>query len=406
MVRAAVAALLIGCGASLTVVPGPAGATVPIDPAHCPPLYVLSVQGTGQSSMAASPTADTSVLGAVVGPVLAAAPQVQRAYVAFPAGFGGLVPGGSDASYTVSVRAAITSVRSDLGQVVSACPGTEVALAGYSAGAQAVSQIAREIGAGRGPVPAAKVAAVVLIADPERAPGSPLFPGRPGQVVPDPAPGTGGAAVSRVRITGPGVSGSGLADDGARYGALAGRTVDICADGDLACGAPEHTALLRVGAELAAQARLTDPVAALSSLQQLLSQAFGSAWTTVLDNDFRITPTTVDYLPRVRLAQRLIEAADPRRPSPTPAEVRAAGQRWAQLTATVTAHPALLAALAGQLAGAWGQLVADDADLLTPAVWIHFADTAARHDSYATTGRFPALTAWLVAVAHDLEGHS
>ncbi|WP_245718575.1 cutinase family protein [Nocardia miyunensis] len=406
--RQVTAALLVCLGVSIACVPGSAGAAqVPIGPG-CPRLFVLGVQGTGQSSPTASATADTSVLGALLGPVVAAAPGlVQRAYVAFPAGFGGIVPGGSGDSYTVSVRAAIASLRSDMVQVGSTCHGTELALVGYSAGAEAVAQVSRDIGAGRGPVPASRVAAVVLLANPERRANSPLFPGgRPGQSVPDPAPGTSGAAVSRVRITAPGPSGGGIADDGAQYGDLARRVADICADGDVACAGPERAAVLRFGAELAAQARLSDPLTAISSLQQLLSQTLGNAWTTVLDNDVRVSPDTVDYAPRAPLAQRLIDAGDPRVPSLTPAQAHLAADRWAQIAATLTAHPAELPKLAGQLAGALGQLLADDADLLNPAVWVHFATTVARHDSYAASGQIPALIAWMVALAHDLtEGH-
>jgi hypothetical protein len=160
---------------------------------------------------------------------------------------------------------------------------------------------------------------------------------------------------------------------------------------------------LRVGAEIAAQADLANPIAALASMQSLLSAALGTAWTTVVLDDFHLGPVTVDYAPRVPLSRRLIDAADPRLPSPAPGQVRAAAGRWNQITATVAAHPVeLLPKLAGQLAGAWGQLVADDADLVNPAVWAQFAALVPRHDDYAISGQLASGIAWMIALAHDL----
>lgn len=402
------AALLAGIALSALGVRGPAAASPPPADPGCPVLWVLAVQGTGQSSPSASPTDDTGVLGALLGPVVAAVPNlVQRTYIPYPAGFGGIPgAGGGPESYTASVTDAISELGTDAARIVARCQGTELAVVGYSQGAQAVSQFAREVGAGHGPVPADKVAAVALYADPERTAGSPVFPGRPGQVVPDGAPGTASAAVASVRITAPPAPGSGIAADNASYGALTGRVADICVDGDLACAAPEHAALLRVGAEIAAQADLSNPIAAVASVQRLLSGALGTAWNTVVLNDFDVGPATVDYHPRAPLSRRLIVAADPRIPTPIPDQVRAANQRWGQITATLTAHPTELAKLAGQLAGAWGQLVADDADLANPAVWAEIASTVTTHDGYAATGQLASGIAWLIALAHDLaQGH-
>jgi hypothetical protein len=328
---------------------------------------------------------------------------VQRTYIPYPAGFGGAPgAGGGPESYTVSVTDAIRQLDVTAGQIVARCSGTELAVVGYSQGAQAVSQFAREVGAGRGPVSPAKVAAVALYADPERAAGSPVFPGRPGQSVPDRAPGTSSGAVSTVRIATPSAPGSGIAADNAAYGALTGRVADICVTGDVACAAPEHAALLRAGAEIAAQADLSNPIAAAGSLQRVLSTALGSAWNTVVLNDFDLGPATIDYRPRAPLSKRLIDAADPRIPALSPDRVRAAEERWNQITATLLAHPGEVPKLAGQLAAAWGQLVADDADLTNPAVWASFAATVTAHDGYAATGQLASGIAWLVAVAHDL----
>ncbi|WP_063002543.1 cutinase family protein [Nocardia mikamii] len=403
--RTAAAALLVFLAAIALAMPVPAVASPDPDPG-CPPVWVLGVQGTGQSSPDASRTDDTGMLGALIGPVTAAAPGlVAHTYVPYAAGFGGVVgAGGGDEPYVRSVTDVIADLGAEAQRVVNQCPRTELALVGYSQGAQAVSQLARAVGAGNGPVSADKVAAVALYANPERRAGGPVLPGRPGQITPDPAPGTSGAAVSTVQLSAPPASGSGIADDDAEYGALSGRVLDICAEGDLACSAPEHAALLRIGALIAAQADLSNPIGSVASLQQLLSRALGSAWTMIVLDDVAVSPATVDYMPRKTLAQRMIEASDPRVAAPSPERAAEAGQRWTEITATVAAHPAELLKLAGQLAGAWGQLLADNGDLANPGVWARLAGTVAAHDGYAAAGQLGSGIAWLVAVAHDLAG--
>ncbi|MFX0578806.1 cutinase family protein [Nocardia nepalensis] len=404
VVAAAVATATALSLAGATTVAGPAEA-VPIGPG-CPALYVLGVQGTGQSSPTADPVADTGVVGALIAPVLSAAPGlVQRSYIPYGAGFGGAVPGGGSDPYVVSVTDARNQLDAAAAQITETCPGTMIAGIGYSQGAQAMSSFARDIGAGAGPVAPDRIAGIALYAHPDRAPDAPIFPGRPGQTVPDPAPGTSGAAVSTVQISNPPAGGGGIADGATSYGALTGRVADICTDGDLACSAPDRAALLRVGAEIAAQADLRNPVAAIGSLNTLLTAALGDAWTRVVLNDFQVGAGNVDYAPQLGLAARLIDAADPRTPAPSSEEIGAAGARWNEITATVAANPiGLLPKLAGQLAAAWGQLVADNADLLNPAIWVRYADTVARHNNYAINGQLNSGIAWMVALAHDIAG--
>ncbi|WP_406279425.1 cutinase family protein [Nocardia sp. NBC_00881] len=402
---AAVAAMTTAIG-MVSVATGTGSAeAVPIGPG-CPALYVLGVQGTGQSSPTADPLADTGVVGALIAPVLSAAPGlVQRSYIPYGAGFGGAVPGGGPDPYVVSVTDARRQLDAAVTQIADTCPGTMIAGIGYSQGAQSMSSFARDIGAGTGPVGPERIAGIALYAHPDRALGAPIFPGRPGQTAPDPAPGTSGAAVSAVQIGNLPAGGGGIADGETSYGALTGRVADVCADGDLACSAPARAALLRVGAEIAAQADLRDPLAAIGSLNALFSTALGDAWTTVVLNDFQVSGGNVDYAPQLGLAGRLIDAADPRIPAPRPEEVGAAAERWNEITATVAANPiGLLLKLAGQLGAAWGQLVADNADLLDPAVWVHYADTVTRHNSYAIDGQLNSGVAWMVALAHDIAG--
>ncbi|WP_433709716.1 cutinase family protein [Nocardia sp. CA-084685] len=382
----------------------PEAAAVPIGPG-CPALYIFGIQGTGQSSPSADPLADTGVVGSLIGPVVSAAPGlVQRSYIPYGAGFGGAVAGGPD-PYLVSVLDARNQLDAAATEIAAACPGTMIAGVGYSQGAQAMSSFARDVGAGAGPVGPERIAAIALYANPDRAPHAPTFPGRPGQTVPDPVPGTGGAAVSAVEIPNPPAGGGGIAQGANSYGALTGRVADICTDGDLACSAPDRAALLRVGAEIAAQADLRNPFAAVGSVGAMLSAALGDAWTTVVLNDFQVGAGSVDYAPQLPLAARLIDTADPRVPAPAPNDIGAAAARWNEITTTVASNPiGLLPKLVGQLGTAWGQLVADNGDLLNPAIWVRYADTVARHNNYAINGQLASGIAWMVALAHDIAG--
>ncbi|WP_040786038.1 cutinase family protein [Nocardia pneumoniae] len=406
-IRILTAAVLAACTSALCT-PSPGSAQPPAAGPSCPVLWVLGVQGTGESSPGASETADTGMLGFLLGPVVAAVPDlVQRSYIAYQAGFGGAVgTGGGTDSYAVSVGEGLAALTATAERIAADCPGTALAVVGYSQGAQVVSEFARAVGAGEGPVPPERVAGIALYSDPDRAPGSPVIPGRPGQLTPDPAPGTSGAAVSGVAITTAPASGGGIATgEGVGYGALTGRVADVCVEGDLSCGAPERAALLRIAAQLAAQADLRDPLAALGSIQALLAGALGDAWTTVVNSDFHIGAGIVDYAPAASLADRLTDASDPRTPPPGPDETAAASARWGQITAIVVSDPVgQLPKLAGQLSGAWGQLVADNADLLDPAVWLRYADVHGRHTGYAAAGQLASGIAWMTALAHDLAG--
>ncbi|WP_227999101.1 cutinase family protein [Nocardia australiensis] len=385
----------------------PSAAEVPMN--GCPALHLLGVQGTGESSLGASPTADTGMLGYLLGPVVAAVPDlVARTYIPYPAGFGGAVgTGGGGDSYADSMGQGVAALTATADRIATDCPATALAVAGYSQGAQVVSEFARAVGAGEGPVPPERVAGIALYSDPDRAPDSPVIPGRPGQLTPDPAPGTSGAAVSGVAITTAPVSGSGIArGEGGDYGALTGRVSSICVEGDLSCAAPERVALLRMAAEIAAQADLRDPLAALSSIQALLSGVLGDAWTTVVNSDFRLAPGLVDYVPAASLADRLTDAADPRTPPVSPQESAAASARWGQITGVVAADPfGQLPKLAGQLSAAWGQFVCDNADLTNPGVWLRYADIHGRHTGYAVAGELASGVAWMTALAHDLAGN-
>lgn len=97
------------------------------------------------------------------------------------------------------------------------CPTAKFTLTGYSQGAQAAGDLAADIGNDRGPIPAQKVLAVGLLADP-------------------------GAGTKGESIVGPRNTGTGIADPRPQgMGKLSGRVASICDPKDLYCAINKGT---------------------------------------------------------------------------------------------------------------------------------------------------------------------
>jgi hypothetical protein len=458
--------ITVGSAAAITVgavaYPDPAAAQSPttsIAVTTCPALYALGIQGTGESSPDAAPTTDTGMLSSVFLPMLAKAPDpglVDRAYVPYESGFGGLVPGGA-VPYSQSVRGGLTRLRSMAYDIAMRCPQTRFAVVGYSQGAHVASLFAQEIGRGQGVLPPERVAAVALFGDPTRNPGAPLFPGAPGKLVPDGAPGTAGDRVAAVRaLPQQSASGGGIGPDrdvAANFGVLTGRVASFCLAGDLACDAPAGAPLLKAVAAVVGQSQLSggDPIAALESIAQALAFTSIKTMSAVVTADVQgSTPASLSYLPQESISQRLAEAADPRTPLAADAPLSAllkvgtiglgavtAAVRTvldpaviSQLaTAALTDPAAALVLLGTKLAGALTQLVppvtisrlvrqaydavvqniTDNRELLDTTTWVRYWDTVQRHSAYATAamdahGDAPVRFAadWFAAAARDL----
>ncbi|WP_067885720.1 cutinase family protein [Nocardia vaccinii] len=130
------------------------------------------------------------------------------------------------ASQTVDYSASITPTyaasESDGTQALSTalsqlCPTTTVVLLGYSQGAQVAGDLAARTGHGQGPIPASRVLAVGLVADPHRASTTPQL---------------GHHAAGGEGVEGP------RAQD---FGQLTDRVRTLCAQGDLYCSASPQT---------------------------------------------------------------------------------------------------------------------------------------------------------------------
>ncbi|MFJ1460978.1 cutinase family protein [Nocardia sp. N2S4-5] len=124
-------------------------------------------------------------------------------------------------SYSASISPTYAASESDGEHALAAlltqlCPTTQVLLVGYSQGAQVAGDLATRIGHGQGPIPASRVLAVGLVADPRRASTTPHLGESAG---------------------GEGVAGPRTQD----FGALNDRTRTVCARGDLYCSASPHT---------------------------------------------------------------------------------------------------------------------------------------------------------------------
>ena len=279
-----------------TATAAPTTSSVQLPEGHtCALVQVIAVNGTTEASKNSDPDADTGWLSRIVRPVVRTAnadgeDRISRAYVPYPASFGGLVPTEDQASYANSVRAGIDNGKALIAQTIERCPDTKIFLAGYSQGGQVASAIAREIGAGNGPVSPEQFAGAALMSDPTRGMGAPVFQAGTSQSTPGPVPGTDGQSVSSVNVasTAPIPEGRGISPNtaAADFGSVADRVASFCVPGDLACDTPPDSDVFQVVANVAGQAESAgDPVRALLDVAQIAGQSvlFTAAETVAED---------------------------------------------------------------------------------------------------------------------------
>ncbi|MFF0494340.1 cutinase family protein [Nocardia sp. NPDC004068] len=457
LLRVGVGAVTVATAAVLVAVPGPAGAE-PSSKSDCPVLYALGVQGTGESSPDAPMTTDTGMLSNVFTPFQAEAEaaglKVAREYVPYDAGFGGLVPGGTE-SFEQSVSSGKDRLSQKVSEIAARCPATFFALAGYSQGAYVDSLLAQDIGHGRGPIPADKVAAVALFGDPTRNTDASPFPGANDRESPEAAPGTTGSAVSTVaqlipeKVTGGGIGPQ--RDIATDFGSLTGRVASFCSPGDLACDAPDHAPLLHAVANIAGQSQFGgDPLKALGSITQALAMTGIKTATDVINQDISGNSlATLSLNPKESISKRIAEASDPRTPVDPGQVIQALFKvatiginsavtvvrtlltpaNIAEIAAAGLADPvAGLAVFGGKLLGALPQIIPpatasrmvqqtftafvgnlqDNQDMLQATTWVKYSDVIQRHGSYANDpvsadGKSATkyVADWFVAAAKD-----
>jgi hypothetical protein len=275
------------------------------------------------------------MLSNIMAPLLDQARQlgasVDRAYVPYPAAFGGAVAGGKQ-SYAVSVTAAEENLRSAAEKVLNECPSTKLGIAAFSQGAHAASDFLEKVGnGGVSGVPASSIASAALFGSPTRAEGSGVFPGT-SQTSPSPVPGTSGAAVKALPpVTVTTATGSGIgptADTAASFGSLNGRVSMWCQTGDLACDAPADAPIARAVANVAGQAEVGgDPFVAVQTIGLSLASTAFNVGVDVINEDIQVPKNSLENLsiePKKTLSQRLAEGSDPRATPPTGQEALSA----------------------------------------------------------------------------------
>jgi len=214
------------------------------------------------------------------------APRVSRTYVTYPATVGGVQPPGTQGiplnvgdltPYGESMLTGVEMTEDLMGKIATKCPETKVFLAGFSQGAEVISNVARSAGAGLSVIDPSQIAGVALFADPTRAGGTPLQP--EGSSTVGPVPGTDGENVQRALVGldelatanagGLGTDKTGLDD----FGQIADRVVSWCLPGDYVCGLPVESELVTDIVPLLEEVSLGDPVAALERLARILDRA-------------------------------------------------------------------------------------------------------------------------------------
>ena len=288
---------------------------------ECPAVQLVAVNGTTESSRNTHAEADTGWMSRVARPAVQTAnadgqDRMTRTYVPYPASFGGFVPSEDQSSYAESVTVGIENGKELISETVDRCPETKIFVSGYSQGAQVASAIARDIGAGEGPVEPDQFAGATLMSDPTRAQDAPIFQGDPSRTSPGVVPGTEGTSVSSIDVGGgaPTPEGKGISPNTAApdFGAVSDRVASFCVPGDLACDTPPGSDLLQVVANIAGQSETGgDPVRALSNVAEVTGQSvlFTAAETVAEDveysegSGFTIAPATQGNTTLSRMAR-------------------------------------------------------------------------------------------------------
>ena len=205
----------------------------------CPDVQVVNVPGTWESAPQDDPLNPMQFPNALLHKVTVEISQqfspsrVQTYTTPYTAQFHNPLSGDKQMSYNESRVEGTRATVQAMTDMNNKCPLTSYVLTGFSQGAVIVGDVASDIGNGRGPVDDDLVLGVTLIADGRRQQGvgNDIGPDPPGE----------GAEVTLAEV--PMLSGLGLTMTGARpggFGALNGKTNEICAPGDLICAAPNE----------------------------------------------------------------------------------------------------------------------------------------------------------------------
>jgi hypothetical protein len=233
--------------AAATLLVGAAGLTAP--PAwtqpRCPDVEAIAIPGTTETTTGANPTTPVGMLANVLQPLAKRADHhVTTFYTPYPASI-------TDGGYQVSKQAGIRAANTELAATARRCPAATFLLTGYSQGADAAGDIAAAIGHGTGAIPANKLLAVGLLADPAQSPA-----GQP--TIGPTSPPTGFT----------GIRADGFGDLTARGGILS-----ICAPQDFFCNLPQNNLVMRMIGSLGSHLDTTDPAGSAQQLATIFMAA-------------------------------------------------------------------------------------------------------------------------------------
>lgn len=250
---------------------------------RCHPVHVIQAAGSGFSH-SWHPSARESLFDDTSSPAddlqtRFGARTVSTFQVKYPASLGrfsvfgtsGNVPEGTEAAtYGESVRYGRDVATLEMETVARHCPGTRFILIGYSQGAHLVGDAAAEVAAGRvRGVGADDIAAVLLFADPARAPLGDPAPQQPSRLYAEPPAGVRGRNGETVQTGGTMLNPAfeGLA--GTRttpFTGLEGKVLSLCNGADMAC-ATDPTSPLRTLADVAMRDVTPGPFNAITGIR-------------------------------------------------------------------------------------------------------------------------------------------
>ncbi|QGU01119.1 Cutinase [Corynebacterium kalinowskii] len=238
--------------------PGPDQPTTEAEqPDWCPKVEVVAAPGTWESAPNDDPINPTfnpaSFMLTVTQPLQQryTADEVKVWTLPYTAQFKN-VNAMHEMSYDQSRQEGTSTLENELRIMNRDCPKTDFVLVGFSQGAVIVGDLANQIGAGHGVIPAERVRGVAVVADGRREPGV-------GQAQGNPVAGVG-AEVSLELLNPltqaimPGATMRGPREGG--FGVINDRVMDICAPDDHICDAPlgVGNAVTRAQALIAANA--------------------------------------------------------------------------------------------------------------------------------------------------------
>jgi hypothetical protein len=256
---AVLAIAVSGAGVAAPALAGPGDTTAGASGADCPAVVGVFVPGTWETTAAADPHRPQGLLAPV-------ATALERQFGArfeavFPAyaakAMDGMLYGDSQAQGVAAARDAVA-------EIAGRCRATKFVLSGYSQGADAAGDLASAIGCRNDPVPAQRILAVGLIADPKQ--------------------GTSGG-----KLVGPAVDGTGIRGsrpDG--FCALSAVTAQLCEPNDRYCAtdAATHPILAGLGQVLSQPSSTPDHTPSAPGSGAGLGAATSTELTRSLDAGF------------------------------------------------------------------------------------------------------------------------